>query len=295
MSNGSVLHPTETVVAVPGFNRKLTFLHVTDLHLTEVDERDPEAMKYLDRFRNLFDEYLPKDSPYPVSRQIYLDQIVQLANDRNVDAVIFTGDIIHYPSAANLETLADGLKNLRAPYLYTVGNHDWHFSHLPWNDQTRSDHYHCFKEFTHGQPSIQVREIAGLRFIAVDNSNYQINEEQLNEIKGLLASPVPCLLFMHIPIYLPGLVQKTIAKWNAPILMAAEGWSDENLKKWQVQNTSVFTQEFYDLILANESKSLHGIFSGHVHFDYEERVSGELKQFVTEPGYEGCVRIVQIG
>lgn len=294
ISMNNILHPTETVVGVKGLNQAITVLHVTDLHLTEADGRDPEALQYADEYRNLFDQYLPKDSPYPVSRKMYLDHIVQLANQRNVDAVVFTGDIIHYPSAANLEALADGLKNLRAPYLYTMGNHDWHFPHCPWNEDTRSQFYPSFMPFSHGHPAVQVKDIAGMRLIAVDNSNYQIDAEQLSTLNELLASPVPCLLFMHIPIYLPELVEKSIAKWQAPILMAAPGWSEPKKVKWQVRDTDASTQAFYDLIKANAAKSLHGIFSGHVHFEHEERVSGEVKQYVTMPGYEGCVRIVRL-
>ena len=46
--------------------------------------------------------------------------------------------------------------------------------------------------------------IKGIRFLAIDNSNYQINEEQLAFLEKHIASGIPLVLLVHITMYASG-------------------------------------------------------------------------------------------
>jgi hypothetical protein len=290
MTDAYVLNPTETIIEIPGITREIVLVHATDLHLTEADDRDPATLDYDDKFRLIFD----KQAPPNFSRNRHLEQVVQLSNQIHADAVVFTGDMMHYPSAANLDFFRKNVEQLQSPYFLALGNHDWHFPHLPWNEQTRSEHYEKFIDFTQGEAAIRTTVFAGLRLIMVDNSNYQVDAEQLSSIQGLLSQSMPSLIFMHIPIYLPALVEKTVEKWKAPILMAAQGWTEPMLERWKVREADPSTSEFYQLLMENELGSMHGIFSGHLHLEHEEALPNGGLQYVTQAGFAGGVRIIRI-
>ncbi len=53
-------------------------------------------------------------------------------------------------------------------------------------------------------PLMAAYDIKGIRFLAIDNSTYQINEEQLAFFEEQVSSGIPLVLLVHIPMYAPG-------------------------------------------------------------------------------------------
>jgi predicted MPP superfamily phosphohydrolase len=156
-----------------------------------------------------------------VSRRAATDLFIatmKTANQNHVDYVVLTGDIMSFPSTANLEIVKAETERLTMPYLYTLGNHDWQFMFLEeWNDNTRARNYPKFHPFTNGNPAFQNVNINGINIITIDNSNYQITEEQLAFFESQLELNMPSLLFIHIPLYIPSLAVDVHHKWKAPI------------------------------------------------------------------------------
>ena len=73
---------------------------------------------------------------------------------------------------------------------------------------------------TGGRPSHQARDIGGIRFVAVDDSDYQVTQQQLDFVTEQLAAGLPTVLLTHIPVSLPTLRGPTIDRWETPLLLA---------------------------------------------------------------------------
>ena len=47
-------------------------------------------------------------------------------------------------------------------------------------------------------------DVKGVRFLAIDNSTYEINEKQLTFFNNQAKTGLPLVLMVHIPMYAPG-------------------------------------------------------------------------------------------
>jgi hypothetical protein len=283
---------TTATIYIEGLAQDLKILHLTDSHMAEGDERDPEAAEHVSRFRQLFEERTP--GGIPTSELFH--QTIATAKTHDIDAAALTGDIIHFPSRAAIEHIERGIAAIDVPALYTLGNHDWHFPHLPWSDETRATYYPRFHDLTNNNPACQAIDIGGVRLIALDNSNYQLSPAQVNFLRAQLASGLPCLLFVHIPIHIESLRPAVIERWKAPIMMGAtDGWTDETRESWKVPGNEDSTMACLELLKREEAnQNLAGIFCGHVHFQHVDAFRSDRYQYVTTPGFEGGYRLIHL-
>jgi hypothetical protein len=53
-------------------------------------------------------------------------------------------------------------------------------------------------------PLMAVREVQGIRFLAIDNSTYEILPDQLEFFRAEAKTGRPLVLLVHIPLYAPG-------------------------------------------------------------------------------------------
>ena len=228
-------------------------------------------------------------------RQIFREAL-ERSKAVGAESTVLTGDIIHFPSMAALDAIEEGVGTLGTPYLYTLGNHDWFFPYMEWNDEVRASFYPRFHRLTGGNPACQVLEVGGLRLVALDNSNYQVSQVQLDFLRQQLQSGQPCLLFIHIPIYTAALAPAVMEKWEAPIAMGAvEGWTAATREKWKVRENDVSTMACHQLLSGGEVENLVGIFCGHVHFPHAGEFSPGRFQYVSKPGFEGGYRVIEVG
>ena len=277
-------HPTETVIQIEGLRQSVTLLHITDSHLELADERDPQALELI----------TSREPKRPEARRHFVEALAR-SNELGVDATILTGDITNFPSWAAIDMIADGVATLSAPYLYTLGNHDWHFPFLEWNDTTRDDHYPRFAGLIDGEPQCQAKEIGGVKLIALDNSNYQISETQTRFLKDQLGTGVPCLLFIHIPIFISSLLSPVLERWKTPLMMAAtEGWTEERRAAKPELLPNETTIEFYRFLTQDASDNIAAIFCGHVHFAHADAYRAGRFQYVTNAGFDGASRLIRL-
>jgi len=278
-------------IRIDGLEQDLTILHLTDSHMAEGDERDPDAADAVERFQQLFQERTPGGVP----AWDLFQRALSMAASRGADAAALTGDIIHFPSHAAIEIIQSGVDELVVPTVYTPGNHDWHFPHLEWSEETRAEHYPRFHGLTDGNPAYGAIEVGGVRLITLDNSTYQVSAEQVEFLRDELDSGQTCLLFIHIPIWVKSLAAEVMEKWQAPIMMASpSGWTEEMREKWKVGETTKSTQDCHDLLMSKAASSLAGIFCGHVHFAHDAEIRPGCYQYVTTPGFEGGYRWIEL-
>ena len=140
-------------ISIEGLERDLRVLHLTDSHIVEADERDPEAAPHVEAFGpNGFYRHTPDGA----STGDVFDRAVAEARQTGVDGGVFTGDMVHFPSWAGIEHVERGMKDPGVPTLYTPGNHDWHFPHLEWSDAVRQEYYPRLHRLTGGTPACQL-------------------------------------------------------------------------------------------------------------------------------------------
>jgi hypothetical protein len=96
---------TVPVKNVPSYWKDKTIVHLTDLHLREVDQID------------------------------FLEQVVEKIQDISPELVVITGDLLDFNSADTKDLLAP-FKKLSIPILFATGNHDRNFEQLELNHIT---------------------------------------------------------------------------------------------------------------------------------------------------------------
>lgn len=84
---------------------KLKFVHISDTHFSTI--RESNSYKLLAR-----------------SKELLEDAIEQINGVKNVDFVMFTGDLIDQPTVESFEEVMPIVKQLNAPWYFALGNHD---------------------------------------------------------------------------------------------------------------------------------------------------------------------------
>ena len=275
----------QAIIRVEGLEKATTLLHITDSHLNATDLRVGTDI-FEESYRTyVFDE---------LETKMHFERTLEYANRLQADCVVLTGDIVNGATQGNTDYLESRLSTLRSPYLYTFGNHDWEYPGKPWGGATRSEHHGAFRRLMQTDPFAQSVVAGGINLVAIDNSTYQVSEAQLAFMKEQLARGLPTLLFMHIPIYVPSLLEDVMKKWHAPIMMAAECWDEEARRRWMVGETEPSTAEFFRLLNDNPHENLIGVFCGHVHFPHRDAFGRGSVQYVTKHGFEGGYRVIRL-
>lgn len=279
---------TATIFA-EGLERPLRVLHLTDAHLSLMDDRDPQ---HYETFRNK--AAVPGASSLSETGRVILpedafDQVLADAATLHVDLIALTGDLLQFPSQANLDRVVAALDRTGISWYFTAGNHDWHFRGQPITIETRAAGWRILARLYDAPPSCSCREIGGMQFLAVDNSNYQCDEEQFEFVRRTLATGRPTVLLIHIPLSTPTLREPTIRKWKNAILVCDFSWAEVDHDMPGTADYTASTLEFAHLVSA--APNLVAILCGHVHFPHADPVSPQAVQYVGSPGYQARYRL----
>lgn len=92
------------------------------------------------------------------------------------------GDVFSFPSEVAIEWVLAKLKKTGIPYIYIVGNHDWHYEGMGGSLEALRGRWiekRLLPLYQGNNPLMAAYDIKGIRFLAIDNSTYQINDAQL--------------------------------------------------------------------------------------------------------------------
>lgn len=280
-------------------------MHITDNHISIKDDDPPRTTRMFQAFAHTVDHV----QHMPTTPQDEFVGLLQKAKEEQVDLIALGGDLINYPSPSTVVWALREIKKTGIPYVYTAGNHDWHeegvetdtsydSSRMPQLQTTLAPLYEnsAIPVGSQDRPGLGRlyghTNVRGVDIILVDNSNYQVTEEQLAFTRNILAASkdAPAVLVMHIPLKLPGtpsLEPKYVCGHPQWGWYSDDVWQIEQRPRWPRRGNLPSTIAFVELVRANSAPNgrIVTLLTGHVHREFSAWAN-----FTSPPcgGQQGC-------
>lgn len=273
-----------TCVRHPLVKDAVRFTVVTDSHFAMIDGRD-EAWK----------DHAKRMAQWP-GKEKDLDAAFAAAKKHGAEMVALTGDMISFPSLANVAFMERRMKESAIDCRYIAGNHDWHFEGVPGTDNEQRAKWirdRLLPLYRGEDPMGYSVVLKGLRCVFIDDSTYHILPEQLAFMRRELATGEPVCLFMHIPLYLTANPRRNVGvlahpEWGA----ATDGiWQIERRMRWPEAGPTAETRAFRRLVLS--APNMVAVFAGHEHV-LQIGQEGGVPQFVVPSANGGAYMNVTI-
>lgn len=236
----------------PGLREGVRVWVVGDTHFALRDARD-----------DAFAEHCRRMGQWGAKKEAFEKMLARAARERP-DMLLLVGDILSFPTLANVEYVKARLDGCGVPWFYVAGNHDWHFEGDAGSDLAQRAKWtkdRLAPLYGGADPLMASRVVKGVRIVAIDNSAYHVLPEQTAFWKTEAAKGDPVALMMHIPFWHPGWGVFTC---GCPTWGAATDpyWKIERRERWaERQMASTFA--FRDAVFA--TPNLVGVFTGHEH------------------------------
>ncbi len=284
----------EKNVEIAGIGQEYEIWFLADSHIIMQDGSETEEVA----------EYAAQRMPgftneMGVSSDAVFSHIIDEANEQKPDMILFGGDIIDFPSDANVSFLTAELDRLEVPYVFVMGNHDWTF---PWEYMTEegSAKYrpmlenHMDGNFTDESEKCtainknvlsiksnsyySMVELEDLVILSVDDSFNQVAEEALEGIEEAYNIGKPIILMQHVPFSTENLIAEAKKSWSNPVTlgMQVHGGIAPNGASTELWEKTHDDESLIKVVLA-----------GHVHFPYEEKLSESTIQIITDAAFKG--------
>lgn len=259
-------------MSVPGLKGTVRVAFAGDTHLGLRDARDDEHADFYARMA----QYASKGEA--------LEKTLKKCAERKTDLVALLGDTLSFPTLANAEFAERTMKASGLEWIYTAGNHDWHFEGDGGSDMEQRERWtkkRLMGLYPAGaNPLAHSRVVKGLRVVAIDNSTYEMLPEQTEFWRAEAAKGEPVVLMMHIPLWTEGWGVFTCGspEWGAA---RDEYWKIERRQRW-AERASAATMEFRRAVL--ETPNLAGVFTGHYHSTMVAVEGGKLMASVESNG-----------
>lgn len=276
----------------PGIKQAFQTIVIADTHLFRDDDRGIPYQSYSGRMAKAYNQtqhYLTGEATNPEKS---LAAALNLAAEKKAALVALIGDIVSFPSEAAVDFVLDNMKTAGLRYVYTAGNHDWHYEGMPGSlSSLRSEwiQKRLLPLYQQQNPFMQVTELQGVRIVILDNSNYQITTEQLQFFKQQLQYGQPVVLMVHIPLYAPG---RSVGfgcghpEWNAK---SDKNFELERRERWPETGHTKATMDFHHTVF--NAPNVLGVIAGHIHRPSLDIING-IPQVVSEANARGaCLEV----
>ena len=180
-----------TRITIPvGATEPFHALHISDTHLTRVDERDNERKKELARGR----KGMFHDS------EVYFDAAIRYAKEGGM-VLLHTGDLIDFVSDANLEYVKSRLEGVDC--FFAAGNHEYsqYVGEAKEDEAYKAQSYDRVQAAYPNNLRFATRVINGVNFVAIDDVYYNFTKEHLELMKQEVKKGLPIVLMCHVPLY----------------------------------------------------------------------------------------------
>ena len=122
---------TNVSVYMKGAEKPVKVLHITDSHISGEMPADPQHAAYAKRMHNAYPMVKHFQTGEMVSPKVMFKELMELAVSEKADLIALTGDIVNYPGESGVEFVMNEVKKTGIPFIYTAGNHDWHYEVMP--------------------------------------------------------------------------------------------------------------------------------------------------------------------
>ena len=265
---------------VCGAEKPFTLLHISDTHLTLADERNDKRKLDLAKGRSTCFTTALSD----------LEEAERYAKEHDL-TIVHTGDLIDFVSEANL----DAAKRFTSEndVFFAAGNHEFSL----YVGEAIEDEAYRNQSLAHVQEAFtndirfSSRVINGVRLIAIDDSYYRFDRPQLEKLKEETSDGLPVILLLHNPLYEPELFRVARPKGDSAYLTSTpeELMSDYSEHRFNQQKADDITLETTEFI--KSCPQIKAIFTGHLHYDYEGKLTERIPQYVTGIG---TMRLIEI-
>jgi predicted MPP superfamily phosphohydrolase len=250
----------------PAVTETFNVMVIADTHLFLSDEREAPFRQYSDRMAKAYNTTRHFQTGAETHPEECFAQSLSLAKENAVDLIALAGDIFSFPSEAAIEWVTGKLRETGIPFIYTSGNHDWHYEGMQGNMESLRREWiekRLLPMYQGENPLMSGRLIKGVRFVTIDNSYYEILPEQLQFMKLALEQSHPVVLITHIPMFMPG--RSLGYGCGHPDWSAANDKNHEleRRERWNEGGHTETTMRFHKMLF--NAPNLIGILCGHVH------------------------------
>jgi len=276
----------QETIQIPGITGEYTFLFAADTHFTAVDEEDTDQIK---------ENALARSGGFVngngFSSMAQFPYLIERANRKKYDALLLGGDIIDFPTKANIDFLDKNLAKLRIPYLYTLGNHDFTFPWEYFTEKSYDEYLPMLKSFVPKQDGWSILELDEFLILSVDNSTDQFNKKALDGLNEAFGKNKPVIVLLHVPLEPKEndtLLKKTIEVWGegkngrSKVLLGSNG-------KRPNEDSTKFMEKMFE-----KDSPVAAILTGHIHFYHKDNLEHNVVQIITDASYKGAVMEITI-
>ena len=269
-----------TISINAGADKPFRLLHISDTHLTLADERDNERKLKLAADRSRY---------FPKAEELLADA-ERLSQSEGI-TIVHTGDLIDFVSEANLDRARSFTE--KNDVFFATGNHEFSL----YVGEAFEDEAYRNQSLAHVQKSFPddlrfcVRVINGVKLIGIDDGYYRFDEPQLEALRREADEGLPILLFLHNPLHEPELYKLAMTKGPCAYLTSTpeELMTGYDEYRYRQQKADEITLEATDFI--KTCPLIKAIFAGHLHYDYEGRLTERLPQYVTGIGTNRIIEV----
>jgi 3',5'-cyclic AMP phosphodiesterase CpdA len=274
------------IVLHAGLKRKHVFAQLTDTHLAVCDGKNDELANARSEF------WAIQGGVFRGEERVYPNELSELICRRlrelSPEAVIFTGDTVDYPSAANFRRAKSLFDSIGANVIFVPGNHD------EVGEDADEDTKKALLELTGGVKDVEVKALTPeLDAIVIDDKHVRVTEAQVAKVRDALdriaAEGKKALVFAHAPFLTASATWVTRRTWGFTWMVGEDANGEEGKELVRLLN------ERKDVII--------GIFAGHIHRESgdgegarhgEQYDPNEVRQFTAAPALCGFYRIIEI-
>ncbi len=270
------------------FSKPVHALMAADTHLFKDDERGKPFREFSQRMAGAYNKTQHFRSGEATNPETSFEQILSRAQQQNVDVLALVGDIFSFPSEAAIEWVGERLEASKLRHFYVAGNHDWHYEGMPGslNELRETWIEKRLKPLYQGKhPLMSFHDVGDVRFLAIDNSHYQILPPQLKFLREQIKTGKSLVLTVHIPLFAPGRPMGFGCghpNWNAA---SDRNAALERRPTWPKAGHTHTTFDFHREVFA--APNMLGVFAGHTHRNSVDVING-IPQFVTDDNASGA-------
>lgn len=276
------IDPADFEVRIKGLTRSYTFFHLTDLHMGEFTPEEaaemPEGRRTYAQHRY---EFFAREGQGAAA---LWDDYMNRAKAEGAELLLLTGDIIDFPSEANVQALKDGVTSSGLPTLFVVGNHDWSFADDYHTPNATATHHPKFADICDGDPYISWVEYGDLIVCAVDDSLDRVSKETVDKFLALCEKGKPLILMMHVPLYVASMEEDCLASWRNLLMVGGKAFHGDD----------PHVRRFYEAVAIDPDTPVKLVVTGHLHFHHEDLLPNGVPQLVTDKGYTGGCRVIRV-